>query len=47
MQRYAVKRAGGANHGKQIGTVTASSLTHAFTKALQLFKRHVYVERLT
>lgn len=47
MYRYAVKRSGGPNHGTQIGTVIANSYTIAHTKAMQLFKRHIYVERLT
>ena len=42
MRRYRVMR-----DGQQIGTVTAINISHATTKALQLFKRHVYVERLT
>jgi hypothetical protein len=43
-KRYAVKRTG---TGQFLGVVTANNLSHAHTKALQLFRRHVYVERLT
>lgn len=42
MQKYAVKR-----NGVQIGTVLANNFSHATTKAMQLFKRHIYVERLS
>jgi hypothetical protein len=41
-KRYAVMR-----DGVQIGTVLANNYSHANTKALQLFKRHVYVQPLT
>jgi hypothetical protein len=41
MKRYRVMR-----DGRQIGTVMANNISHATTKAFQLFKRHIYVERL-
>jgi len=44
MRRYAVKRSG---TGERIGTVLANNISHATTKAFQLFKRNIYVERLT
>lgn len=31
---------------RQVGVVMANSLTHANTKALRMFNRHVWVERL-
>jgi hypothetical protein len=44
MFRYAVKRSGTA---QLLGVVMANNLSHANTKALQLYRRHVYAERLT
>lgn len=32
---------------RQVGTVMATGYSHANKKALQLFNRHVWVERLT
>lgn len=43
--RYAVMQNVRGEH-KQVGVVMAHSYTHANTKALQLFNRHVWVERL-
>jgi hypothetical protein len=31
---------------KRVGTIMANNFTHANTKALRLFNRHVWVERL-
>lgn len=44
-KRYAVMQRTG-DSAKQVGVVLALNYSHAHTKALQLFNRHVWVERL-
>lgn len=38
-RRYEVRRSG---TGEYLGIITANNLSHASTKALQLYRRHVY-----